>query len=223
MQRTRRGTAIALAMCLMMLLTGVVEAASLYWGSQGADVTKVQQKLKQYGYKIDVVDGVYGAQTYNAVVQFQKNNGLKADGVVGPSTAAAIGVAVSGGQTTASRGGATSSDLYLLARLVHGEARGETYIGKVAVAAVVLNRVRSSQFPNTVSGVIYQQGAFTAVNDGQIYLTPDSESIRAAQDALNGWDPSGGCIYYYNPAKTNNQWIRSRPVQIVIGRHYFAI
>jgi N-acetylmuramoyl-L-alanine amidase len=213
----------ALLICTSLLSGGVVSAASLYWGSQGEQVRQLQQKLQSYGYKISVVDGIYGSATYNAVVAFQKNNKLNADGVVGPATAAAVGISLSG-TTTASRGGttATSSDLYLLARLVYGEARGESYLGKVAVAAVVLNRVKSSLFPNTVSGVIYQNGAFSVVNDGQIYLSPDSEAIRAAQDALNGWDPTGGCLYYYNPKKTSDSWIRTRPVQIIIGQHYFA-
>ena len=166
------------------------------------------------------VDGVFGKQTYDAVVWFQRKNGLKVDGVVGESTAAALGVTLTGSVSAA---GYNESETYLLGRLVHGEARGEPYVGKVAVAAVVLNRVKSPSFPNTISGVIYQSGAFDAVADGQINLTPDEDSLRAARDALNGWDPTGGCLYYYNPATATNGWIWSRTVQLSIGKHNFAI
>ena len=163
---------------------------------------------------------MFGKQTYDAVVWFQRKNGLKVDGVVGESTAAALGVTLTGSVSAA---GYNESETYLLGRLVHGEARGEPYVGKVAVAAVVLNRVKSPSFPNTISGVIYQSGAFDAVADGQINLTPDEDSLRAARDALNGWDPTGGCLYYYNPATATNGWIWSRTVQLSIGKHNFAI
>ena len=115
------------------------------------------------------------------------------------------------------------NDLYLLAKVIHAEARGEIYTGKVAVGAVVLNRVKSPDFPNTISGVIYQKHAFTAVSDGQINLTPDQTAINAAKDALNGWDPTGGCIYYYNPVTATSEWIFSRETVITIGKHVFAI
>ena len=187
------------------------DAAVVAWGDKGDQVTLIQQKLKQYGYFSGTVDGVFGKQTYDAVVWFQRKNGLKVDGAVGESTAAALGITLTGSET------------YLLGRLVHGEARGEPYVGKVAVAAVVLNRVKSPSFPNTISGVIYQSGAFDAVSDGQINLTPDEDSLRAARDALNGWDPTGGCLYYYNPATATNGWIWSRTVQLSIGKHNFAI
>lgn len=147
-------------------------------------------------------------------------NGLKVDGAVGESTAAALGITLTGSVSAASY---NESETYLLGRLVHGEARGEPYVGKVAVAAVVLNRVKCPSFPNTISGVIYQSGAFDAVSDGQINLTPDEDSLRAARDALNGWDPTGGCLYYYNPATATNGWIWSRTVQLSIGKHNFAI
>ena len=153
------------------------------------------------------------------MVWFQKKNGLKADGVVGAATLAALGITAQ--STTASS--AAESEIYILARLVHGEARGEPYVGKVAVAAVVLNRVRSASFPNTISGVVYQSGAFDCVADGQINLTPDADSIRAARDAMNGWDPTGGCIYYYNPATATSAWIWSREVRLSIGNHSFAV
>ena len=196
------------------------DAAVVAWGDKGDQVTLIQQKLKQYGYFSGTVDGVFGKQTYDAVVWFQRKNGLKVDGAVGESTAAALGITLTGSVSAASY---NESETYLLGRLVHGEARGEPYVGKVAVAAVVLNRVKSSSFPNTISGVIYQSGAFDAVADGQINLTPDEDSLRAARDALNGWDPTGGCLYYYNPATATNGWIWSRTVQLSIGKHNFAI
>lgn len=196
------------------------DAAVVAWGDKGDQVTLIQQKLKQYGYFSGTVDGVFGKQTYDAVIWFQRKNGLKVDGAVGESTAAALGITLTGSVSAASY---NESETYLLGRLVHGEARGEPYVGKVAVAAVVLNRVKSPSFPNTISGVIYQSGAFDAVSDGQINLTPDEDSLRAARDALNGWDPTGGCLYYYNPATATNGWIWSRTVQLSIGKHNFAI
>ena len=196
------------------------DAAVVAWGDKGDQVTLIQQKLKQYGYFSGTVDGVFGKQTYDAVVWFQRKNGLKVDGAVGERTAAALGITLTGSVSAASY---NESETYLLGRLVHGEARGEPYVGKVAVAAVVLNRVKSPSFPNTISGVIYQSGAFDAVSDGQINLTPDEDSLRAARDALNGWDPTGGCLYYYNPATATNGWIWSRTVQLSIGKHNFAI
>ena len=196
------------------------DAAVVAWGDKGDQVTLIQQKLKQYGYFSGTVDGVFGKQTYDAVVWFQRKNGLKVDGAVGESTAAALGITLTGSVSAASY---NESETYLLGRLGHGEARGEPYVGKVAVAAVVLNRVKSPSFPNTISGVIYQSGAFDAVSDGQINLTPDEDSLRAARDALNGWDPTGGCLYYYNPATATNGWIWSRTVQLSIGKHNFAI
>ena len=211
----------ALALLFFFLWAREAQGA-VAWGDRGGDVTKIQQRLRQYGYMDAPADGIFGQATYDAVVWFQKKNGLKADGVVGPATAAALGVSLSG--TDSQQAGAyNESEIYTLARLVHAEARGEPYLGKVAVAAVVLNRVRSSSFPNTISGVIYQAGAFDCVADGQINLTPDSDSIRAARDAMNGWDPTGGCIYYYNPATSTSAWIWSREVRLSIGRHNFAV
>ena len=196
------------------------DAAVVAWGDKGDQVTLIQQKLKQYGYFSGTVDGVFGKQTYDAVVWFQRKNGLKVDGAVGESTAAALGITLTGSVSAASY---NESGTYLLGRRVDAEARGEPDGGKVAVAAVVLNRVKSPSFPNTISGVIYQSGAFDAVSDGQINLTPDEDSLRAARDALNGWDPTGGCLYYYNPATATNGWIWSRIVQLSIGKHNFAI
>ena len=168
-----------------------VEALSKY-GSRGDEVTQIQTKLKRWGYYTGSIDGIYGTQTQKAVRYFQSKNGLTVDGVAGKNTLAAMGIYSSSNSNSNS---SYSTNLNLLARLVHGEARGEPYTGKVAVAAVVLNRVKSSSFPNTVAGVIYQKGAFDAVSDGQINMSPDSTSKKAAQDALNGWDPSYGAIY----------------------------
>lgn len=186
-------------------------------------VRQVQRKLQKWGYLKGAADGVFGQDTYEAVVHFQRKNGLTADGVVGDATFAALGInaASSSGGTSTSTG--RSKNLDLLARLVYAEARGEPYLGQVAVAAVVLNRVEHASFPNTISGVIYQSGAFDVVADGQINMEPDAQAVRAAQDAMNGWDPTGGCIYYYNPARTTSSWIYSRTVMTVIGKHYFAI
>ena len=175
---------------------------------------QIQQKLKDLGYYFGSVDGIYGNATRNAVIAFQKANGLTADGVAGPKTIAALGLNFNS---------VTSSDLYLVAKCVHAEARGEPYVGQVAVAAVILNRVKDAAFPNTISGVVYQPWAFTAVNDGQINLEPNSTAYQAAQDALNGWDPTYGCLYYYNPTTATSKWIFSRQTVVTIGKHVFAI
>lgn len=195
------------------------EALSKY-GSRGEEVRTIQTKLKRWGYYSGNIDGIYGSQTQSAVRWFQSKNGLSVDGIAGPKTLAAMGIFNS--STNSSSSATNSNDLNLLARLVYGEARGEPYAGQVAVAAVVLNRVKSSSFPNTVSGVIYQSGAFDVVKDGQINLTPDSTARKAAQDALNGWDPSYGAIYYFNPKTATNKWIWSRPATVTIGNHRFC-
>lgn len=194
--------------------------AALYWGSQGQDVRIVQDKLLRWKFYDGAVDGVYGARTYRAVRKFQAKHGLKQDGVVGPSTAKALGMPKA---ASAASGINQKTDEYLLARTIHGEARGEPYIGKVAIAAVALNRVRDSRFPNTLAGVIYQPLAFTAVADGQINLTPNKDAINAARDALNGWDPTYGTLYYWNPATATSKWIWSRKVTLKIGKHWFGI
>jgi N-acetylmuramoyl-L-alanine amidase len=219
-----------MALLLVMMvsfMTGMADPApggTLKLGSSGADVEKVQSRLRQWGYYTGAVDGVYGQATADAVKMFQQRNGITPDGVVGDDTADAIGITIGsgGGKYTPSSGNTASGDVYLLARAVYGEARGEPYSGEVAVAAVILNRVASSKFPNTIAGVIYQPGAFTCVSDGQINLTPDDTAIRAARDAMAGWDPSGGAIYYFNPNTATSAWIWSRPVITVIGRHRFA-
>lgn len=209
-----------LVLCGLVCLLLPARADVLSTGSRGEKVALIQQRLKEWGDYTGEVDGIFGRGTYEAVVQFQCRNGLSADGIVGAKTAAALGISLTGEVSAALY---QESELSLLARLVSGEARGEPYIGQVAVAAVVLNRVRSDAFPDTISGVIFQPGAFDAVWDGQFDMTPTTSALRAARDALNGWDPTGGCTYYYNPDTATSEWIWSRPVQLTIGQHAFAI
>lgn len=199
-----------------------VKGITYKYGSRGEVVKQIQSKLKKWGYLKGSVDGIYGYQTYTAVKYFQRKNGLTVDGIVGKQTLAALGINVSSTKTGDSREYSNSKDVTLLARVINGEARGEPYEGQVAVGAVVLNRTRSPQFPSTIAGVIYQPGAFTAIVDGQINATLRETSIKAARDALNGWDPSGGALYYFNPAKTTNKWIWSRPLIKIIGKHRFC-
>lgn len=183
----------------------------------------VQTKLKRWGYYKGSVDGIFGAKTKAAVKAFQKKNGLAVDGIVGPKTAAALGMTLSGKTSTTDNSSISNSDLNLLAKCVHAEARGESYVGQVAVAAVILNRVKSPDFPNTISGVIYQPWAFTAVNDGQINLSPNQTAFNAARDALNGWDPTYGALYYYNAKTATSKWIYTKTTTVTIGNHIFAI
>lgn len=207
----------------------ICEAAVLRQGSNGGEVKEVQRRLKQWGYYTGAVDGVFGAGTKKAVIAFQKKNGLKADGVVGAATYKALGmnssynILMNQAQSGSNTSGYKDADLYLLARTIYAEGRGEPYTGQVAIGAVIMNRVRSSQFPNTISGVVYQRHAFTAVTDGQINLTPDDKAMKAARDAINGWDPTGGALYYYNPAVATSSWIFDRQTVTVIGKHVFAI
>lgn len=190
------------------------------YGSRGSEVRTIQDKLKRWGYYTGSVDGIYGSQTVSAVKKFQQKNGLTVDGIAGTRTLTAMGIMSSSSSSGSSSN--NSSNVNLLARAIYGEARGEPYTGQVAVGAVILNRVKSSKFPNTIAGVIYQSGAFDAVSDGQINLNPDSTSKKAAQDALNGWDPSYGAIYYFNPSTATNKWIWSRPLTVTIGKHRFC-
>ena len=184
-------------------------------GSRGTEVRNIQTRLKSWGYYSYTVDGIYGWRTAEAVKKFQRKHGLVADGIAGPRTLEKIGLPT--GETSS-----YNNNVNLLAHLINGEARGESYTGQVAVGAVVLNRVRSSSFPNTISGVIYQPGAFTAVSDGQINKPVVQSCVNAARDAMNGWDPSGGALYYYNPAVATSSWIWSRPVVARIGNHVFC-
>lgn len=217
----RKSRAALIALLFVLAAVPILSAqAALRRGSTGDDVTAVQKRLKQWGYYSGAVDGIYGYGTERAVKWFQEKNGLTVDGVVGEKTAAAMGLNLK--STVSASQKPASGDVYLLAQCIYSESRGEPYKGQVAVGAVVLNRVKSSAFPNSISGVVYQKGAFSAVDDGQINLTPNDSALKAAKDAMNGWDPTGGCLYYYNPAKTSNRWIRSRPIVVRIGAHVFC-
>ena len=191
------------------------------YGSRGEEVRTIQTKLKRWYYYFGNIDGIYGSHTMEAVKYFQRKNGLAVDGIAGKNTLVAMGIYNSSNSNSGSSS-STSNDLNLLARIIYGEARGEPYTGQVAVGAVVMNRIKNSSFPNTIAGVIYQSGAFDAVKDGQFNLTPNDTARKAAQDAYNGWDPSYGAIYYFNPATATNKWIWSRPMTVTIGRHRFC-
>lgn len=212
--------AIVLTVTFLPFKTQYGDAKNIVKGDTVANIKLVQQRLKNLGYYTYTVDGIWGSRTTKAVRKFQSDYGLTVDGIVGAKTEKALGITLNGGSSNT--GTTTSGDLNLLARAVYGEARGEPYTGQVAIAAVILNRVKSSKFPNTVSGVIYQPGAFTAVSDGQINLSPNQSAFNAARDALNGWDPTNGCLYYYNPATATSKWIWSLKVELKIGRHNFA-
>lgn len=215
---------VMIALLAAPLNNTALAASVLGIGTRGEVVRKVQTRLIQWGYMKGAADGIYGQLTTEAVKKFQAKYGLTVDGRVGQATAKLIGISLSG-----SSGGSlsavsyTKSDLNLLARLVHAEAKGESYKGKVAVAAVVLNRVESSLFPNTIYGVIYQKGQFSPVSNGSIKNEPSADAINAARDALNGTDPTGGALYFYNPRATSDRWIRTRTVKTVIGNHTFAV
>ena len=227
--KSKRKIGILLMLVIMLFVSyniivrnAQVEALSKY-GARGEEVKQIQTKLKRWGYYSGNVDGIYGSATLAAVKKFQKKNGLTVDGIAGKKTLEAMGIFNSSSSSSSSNSSnVSSSNLNLLSRVVYGEARGESYIGQVAVAAVVLNRVKSSSFPNTISGVVYQSGAFDCVSDGQINLAPNETAKKAAQDALNGWDPTYGAIYYFNPATATNKWIWSRPMTVTIGKHRFC-
>lgn len=221
---------LCLAASLLAIPAQAVGERNLFWGSRGEDVRQVQLRLTRWGYLTSPADGVYGASTWNAVKLFQRRNGLSVTGNVDAATFRALGFTpktvapapvINKSPATQATGITNANDLHLLAKAVYGEARGEPFEGQVAVASVILNRVRSALFPNTVAGVIFEPRAFTAVADGQFYLTPNSEAYRAAQLAIDGWDPSGGAIYYFNPATATSPWIWSRPYIKTIGRHRF--
>lgn len=188
-------------------------------GSTGDEVKSIQRKLSSLGYYKGSVDGIYGQQTKSAVTAFQRNCGITADGICGNQTLLYLGL---GGSSSTNNTGYSDSDVQLLAKVISAEARGESYEGQVAVGAVVLNRVKHPSFPDSISGVVYQQGAFSCVNDSNWYAPVAESSRRAAIDAINGWDPSGGAIYYYNAKKTNDSFMHSRPVVKVIGDHRFC-
>jgi spore cortex-lytic enzyme len=204
-------------------------AISYSYGSSGNIVLEVQRRLKAWGYYDGSLDSSYGYRTYTAVKSYQSKNGLKADGVAGDQTLTSLGInagqyAAGSAKSDNNAGKYTTDnqDVMLLARLINGEARGEPYEGQVAVGGVVLNRTRDSRFPSTIAGVIYQPGAFTAIVDGQIHAQMKQSSINAARDALNGWDPSSGAVYYFNPSTATSSWIWSRPLIKIIGKHRFC-
>ena len=230
MLKTKNSTILTIVLSILFI-SSIIIGISIYkkddtaetlskYGSRGTEVTQIQTKLKRWGYYSGNIDGIYGTQTVNAVKYFQRKNGLTVDGIAGPATLRAMGIMTSSSSSSSSS--SYNSNLNLLAKVIYSEARGEPYTGQVAVGAVCLNRVKSSSFPNTLSGVVYQTGAFDAVSDGQINLTPNLTARKAAQDALNGWDPSYGAIYYFNPSTATNKWIWSRPVTVTIGNHRFC-
>ncbi len=200
--------------------------ATVYkYGSRGEVVKTIQSNLKKWGYYNDGVDGIYGYNTYLSVKKFQKNNGLTVDGVAGSQTLSAIGInpsTANSSEASSNKNVTNNTDVDLLARLINGEARGEPYEGQVAVGAVILNRTTDARFPSTIAGVVYQPGAFTAIVDGQINAKIEASSVKAARDAINGWDPSGGAVFYFNPATSTNKWIWSRPLIKIIGKHRFC-
>ena len=225
--------------CLLAILSGVVVISGAIYSTSTeklnsintaselevvetavANTTEVQKRLKKWGYYTGNVDGINGPKTIAAVKKFQKRYGLTQDGIVGPLTAAKMGISVSNATSSSNY---NSNDRYLLAKVIYAEARGESYTGQVAIGAVVLNRVKDSRFPNTIAGVIYQPWAFTAVNDGQINLEPNQKAYQAADDALNGWDPTYGCVYYYNPQTATSKWIFTTKKVTQIGKHVFAV
>lgn len=227
---------IKIFLCLLLVIatisSGVYVASEKYestdpaisalskLGSRGEEVRRIQKKLKELGFYKGSVDGIYGSATQKAVKAFQKNCGITADGIAGPKTLKFLGLGSS--SQSSSAGAYSQSDINLLAKLIAAEARGESYTGQVAVGAVVLNRVEHSSFPDTIAGVIYQKGAFSCVNDSNWSVVANETSKKAARDCINGWDPSGGAIYYYNPKKTSNAFMHSRPIITVIGNHRFC-
>lgn len=211
--------AIALIFAVNLFIIALAQSAdaALYKrGSSGATVTQIQTRLKSWGYYNYTIDGIYGSRTENAVKYFQRKNGLTVDGQAGDKTLAAMGIYEQQNSST------NNGDVYLLARLISAEARGEPYVGQVAVGAVVINRIDHPSFPNSLSGVIYQSGAFSCLDDGQFNQPISDSAFRAAREALNGSDPSGGAIYYFNPATATSSWIWSRPLLTVIGNHRFC-
>ena len=206
---------LSILLVVLVLIIGVVNLdKSSNVNAYAVDMAEVQSRLSSLGYYDGDINGLYDAATVVAIKNFQKDNGIYVSGAVGGVTANALGIYMSQQE---------SNDLYLLAKCIHAEARGESYIGQVAVGAVILNRVASPDFPDSIYGVIYQPWAFTAVHDGQINLEPEAAAYQAATDALNGWDPTYGSLYYYNPVTATSKWVFDRQTVTVIGKHVFAI
>lgn len=219
MNRRKLCLVVAVLFALSIAAIALVDyasAASYKKGSTGSVVVQIQTKLRDQGFYSGPVDGIFGSATEKAVKSYQARYGLSVDGKAGAQTLAALGI---------SAGSASSSgnnDVALLARLISAEARGEPYSGQVAVGAVVMNRIKHPSFPNSMSGVIYQSGAFSCLSDGQFNQPVADSAYRAARDAINGWDPSGGAIYYFNPSTATSKWIWSRPLIVTIGKHRFC-
>ena len=214
----KKGLKFILCFLIICSLAFISTFALSKIGSRSEEVKKIQTALRDRGYFTSNIDGIFGTLTKNAVIAFQRDNGLSPDGIAGVQTLKALDIT----DANSSFGGYDSADYELLARTISAEARGESYIGQVAVGAVILNRIEHPSFPDTLSGVIYQKGAFSCLNDGQFYEPIADSAYSAARDAINGLDPSGGAIYYYNPQKSTNKWILSRPVITVIGQHRFC-
>ncbi len=209
---------VLIAVILLAVTCTFSVSALSKMGSSSDEVKEIQMVLKSKGYYTGNIDSIFGTRTKKAVIAFQKDNGLTPDGIVGKKTLKALGIK----EGKDGYGGYSSADYELLARIISAEARGEPYSGQVAVGAVVLNRIEHPSFPDTLSGVVYQKGAFSCLNDGQFYKEVSDSAYKAARDAINGIDPSGGAIYYYNPKKSTNKWIFSRPIITVIGEHRFC-
>lgn len=224
MQQSKKRLALSLALLFLVNIAVIslaqsAQAAVYKPGSSGEAVRTIQQKLTNWGYLNDKIDGIYGPKTVEAVKAFQRKNGLTPDGITGPATLKALGMSTTGSSTP---GSAQQNEVDLLAKVISAEARGEPYAGQVAVGAVILNRVEHPSFPGSVAGVVYQPGAFSCMDDGQINQPVADSAYRAAREALNGSDPSGGAIYYFNPSTATNGWIWSRPLITVIGKHRFC-
>lgn len=225
----KSGNEILLGLVLSLLLLAVsgiamAQTGALYYGSKGPEVSVIQERLRNWGYFNGNVDGVFGRSTFNAVKLFQERNGLTVTGTVDTATRNALGLQSNGGESTytSTKGVSSSDDVMLLSRIIYAEAKGEPYIGKVAVGSVILNRVESPIFPNSLSGVLFQPRAFQSVSNGTIWDEPDRESIRAANNALSGWDPSYGCLYFWNPVTSTSSWIWKKSPVMRVGKHVFA-
>ena len=226
MKKYRSKLLIGFIFSLLLLIVGgiaLAQTGALYYGSSGPEVSRVQERLRNWGYLKGGTDGVFGQQTFNAVKLFQQRNGLNATGTVDTATRNALGLPSAARATyTPTRGVSSSDDVMLLSRIIHAESKGEPFIGKVAVGAVILNRVESPIFPNSLSGVLFQAHAFQAVSNGTVWSQPDAESIRAARNALSGWDPSYGCLYFWNPGTSTSRWIWNKKPVMRVGKHVFA-
>lgn len=226
MNKFRSSLFIGLVISLLLVIAcgiSFAQQGALYYGSRGPEVRQVQERLRNWGYMKGDVDGEFGQQTFNAVKLFQQRNGIRVTGTVDTATRNALGLPSGARATyTPTKGVSSSDDVTMLSRIIHAEAKGEPFVGKVAVGAVILNRIESPIFPNTLSGVLFQPLAFQAVSNGAIWNQPDDESVRAANNALSGWDPSYGCLYFWNPATSTSRWIWNKKPVMRVGRHVFA-